>query len=74
VVPKGRVLGLAVSLSDTEWTTPNDTGATVDVDLAHSKLVLPATGGTVVAPSNSPELSVDITTPSRRPDLYQPLN
>ena len=73
VVPKGRVLGLAVNLSDS-WTTPNDTGATVDVDLAHSRLVLPATGGTVVAPRNDLNLEVDITTPTRRPDLHQPLN
>jgi X-Pro dipeptidyl-peptidase len=74
VVPKGRVLGLAVTLSDTEWTTPNDTGATVDVDLAHSRLVLPAIGGTVVAPRNDLALDVDITTPTRRPDLHHPLN
>jgi X-Pro dipeptidyl-peptidase len=73
IVPKGRVLGLAITLSDTEWTTPNDTGATIDVDLAHSRLNLPALGGSVVAPSNQPRLDVDVT-PTRRPDLHAPAN
>jgi X-Pro dipeptidyl-peptidase len=73
IVPKGRVLALAITLSDTEWTTPNDTGATIDVDLAHSRLNLPALGGNVVAPSNEPRLDVDVT-PTRRPDLHAPVN
>jgi X-Pro dipeptidyl-peptidase len=71
IVPKGRVLGLAITLSDTEWTTPNDTGATIDVDLAQSRLNLPALGGNVVAPSNELRLDVDVT-PTRRPDLHAP--
>jgi X-Pro dipeptidyl-peptidase len=73
IVPKGRVLGLAISLSDTQWTTPNDTGASVDVDLSRSHLNLPMTGGRVVAPSNNPTLDIDVrSTP--RPDLRSPLN
>lgn len=73
VIPKGRTLGLAVTLSDTEWTTPNDTGATVDIDLAHSKLNLPVTAGKVPAPSKIEPLDVDITTPTQRPNLHDPL-
>jgi X-Pro dipeptidyl-peptidase len=73
VIPKGRVLGLAVTLSDTEWTTPNDTGATIDIDLAHSDLMLPVTAGTVTAPSKTQSLQVRITSPSQRPDLHKPL-
>lgn len=73
IIPKGRVLGLAITLSDTEWTTPNDTGATVDLDLAHSRLNLPELGGKVVAPSNQPDLDVEVA-PSHRPELHAPVN
>ena len=75
VIPKGRILGLAVTLSDTEWTTPNDTGASIDIDLAHSKLNLPMTtgkSGKVSAPVKAQPIKVDITTPSERPDLHDP--
>lgn len=73
VIPKGRVLGLAVTLSDTEWTTPNDTGATIDIDLAGSRLNLPITVGRVSSPTaKAAPLEVTITTPSERPDLHDP--
>jgi X-Pro dipeptidyl-peptidase len=73
VIPKGRVLGLAVTLSDTEWTTPNETGATIDIDLAGSKLNLPITVGKVnPAAAQAAPLDVTITTPSERPDLHDP--
>jgi X-Pro dipeptidyl-peptidase len=73
VIPKGRVLGLAVTLSDTEWTTPNDTGASIDIDLANSKLNLPVTAGKVAAPAKVQPINVKITTPTERPDLHDPL-
>ena len=73
VIPKGRILGLAVTLSDTEWTTPNDTGATIDIDLAHSKLNLPVTAGKVPAPTKTEPFDVQITNPTERPDLHDPL-
>ncbi len=41
VLPAGRVLGLVLTLSDTEYTLPSSTGATVDVDLSRSRLTLP---------------------------------
>jgi X-Pro dipeptidyl-peptidase len=72
VIPKGRVLGLAVTLSDTEWTTPNDTGASIDIDLANSKLNLPITAGKVSPPARTQPIQVRITTPSERPDLHDP--
>jgi len=74
IIPKGRILGLAITLSDTEWTSPNDTGATIDIDLAGSKLNLPLTTGTVSAPTKPQPIDVDIKTPSQRPDLHDPTN
>jgi X-Pro dipeptidyl-peptidase len=74
VIPKGRVLGLAITLSDTEWTSPNDTGATIDIDLAGSKLNLPVTSGKIAAPTKLQPIAVDITTPTQRPDLHDPTN
>ncbi|MGH3880436.1 MAG: Xaa-Pro dipeptidyl-peptidase, partial [Actinophytocola sp.] len=41
VLPAGRVLGLVLTLSDSEFTVPTSTGATVDVDLGRSRLNLP---------------------------------
>ncbi len=73
LLPKGRILGLAISLSDTEWTSPNDTGASVDIDLAASHLNLPVMGGTIVAPSNNTTLDITVT-PTHRPSLYTPVN
>jgi len=43
VLPAGHVLGLVVTLTDNEFTTPLTTGATVDVDLGGSRLDLPIT-------------------------------
>ncbi|WP_222854134.1 Xaa-Pro dipeptidyl-peptidase [Fodinicola acaciae] len=44
VVKAGHVLGLVVTASDQEYTAPTTTGATVQVSLAGSYLLLPATG------------------------------
>lgn len=74
VIPRGHVLGLAITLSDTEWTTPNDTGASIDIDLANSRLSLPVTAGKVAAPAKVQPLQVRITKPTQRPDLRKPLN
>ena len=74
VIPAGRVLGLAVTLSDSGWTTPNDTGATIDIDLAGSTLNLPVTSGKITAPTKIQPIDVDITTPTQRPDLHDPKN
>jgi len=41
VLPAGRVLGLVLTLSDTQYTEPQTTGATVQVDLGRSRLGLP---------------------------------
>ncbi|HEY3005149.1 MAG TPA: Xaa-Pro dipeptidyl-peptidase, partial [Kribbellaceae bacterium] len=60
IIPKGRVIGLAISLSDTEWTSPNDTGASVDIDLAASHLNVPMTGGVIVAPSKNTTLDITV--------------
>jgi len=60
-VPSGHVLGLILTQSDNEYTTPNPTGATVKVDLAGSRLTLPVAGPGLPRPSSTPTVS---TTPS----------
>jgi X-Pro dipeptidyl-peptidase len=45
LIAKGHTLGVVLSLSDEENTTPNTTGATVTVDLSHSHVQLPVAGG-----------------------------
>lgn len=74
VIPKGRVLGLAVTLSDNEWTTPNNTGASIEIDVAQSRLDLPITTGTVPAPTKIEPINVEITNPTERPNLHAPFN
>ncbi|MDX2971125.1 Xaa-Pro dipeptidyl-peptidase [Kribbella solani] len=74
IIPKGRVVGLAITLSDPEWTTPNDTGATVDIDVSASKLNIPVTTGKLTAPTKLTPIDVDITTPTQRPNLHDPKN
>ncbi|MFD7153661.1 Xaa-Pro dipeptidyl-peptidase [Kribbella sp. NPDC059898] len=74
IIPKGHVVGLAITLSDTEWTTPNDTGATIDIDLSATKLNIPVTGGKITAPTNPQPIDVEITTPTQRPNLHDPKN
>jgi X-Pro dipeptidyl-peptidase len=44
LIARGHTLGVILSLSDEENTTPNTTGATVTVDLTHSSVTLPVTG------------------------------
>jgi X-Pro dipeptidyl-peptidase len=68
VLPAGRVLGLVLSLSDTQHTMPMSTGATVQVDLGRSRLGLPvslAPGATAL-----PDLTVapKVSAPVREPD------
>jgi len=62
-----------VTLSDGGWTAPNDTGATIDIDLANSNLNLPVTAGKVPAPAKVEPIDVTINTPTERPDLHDPL-
>jgi len=74
IIPKGRILGLAITLSDTEWTSPNDTGATIDIDVAASKLNIPVSSGHLTAPTKPQSIQVEITTPTQRPNLHDPKN
>ena len=50
-VPAGHTLGLILTQSDPEFTEAPDTGATVTVDLAASRLTLPVTGRTRLEPA-----------------------
>jgi X-Pro dipeptidyl-peptidase len=53
LVTRGHTLALALTLSDTEWTTPRSTGATISIDLSRSDLDLPAVGGIHVEPTDA---------------------
>jgi X-Pro dipeptidyl-peptidase len=44
VIPAGHTLGLVLGQSDPQFTVPDNQGATVEVDLAASRLNLPAAG------------------------------
>lgn len=50
-VPAGHTLGLVLTQSDPEFTEAPNTGATVTVDLAASRLILPVTGRATLAPA-----------------------
>jgi X-Pro dipeptidyl-peptidase len=60
LVAKGHTLALAITLSDTEWTTPRPTGATVLVDLGRSMLNLPVVGGIQLAAATTPLSSTHV--------------
>jgi X-Pro dipeptidyl-peptidase len=64
LIARGHTLALAITLSDTEWTTPNSTSATLDIDLARSELQLPAVGGLRLDPTGG---SLDRQTVHARP-------
>jgi X-Pro dipeptidyl-peptidase len=61
VLPAGRVLGLVLTVSDQQSTVPTSTGATVRIDLGHSRLGLPvslAPGATALAQTTvAPQVS-----------------
>jgi len=52
LITTGHTLALAITLSDTEWTTPSSTGATISIDLSRSGLDLPAVGGIHLEPTD----------------------
>jgi X-Pro dipeptidyl-peptidase len=57
ILAKGHQVGLAITLSDTEYTTPNSTGATVTIELAGSTLNLPVVGGIHLSPGTAPAVA-----------------
>ena len=54
LVAAGHVLGLVVTLSDREYTSPTTTGATATFDLTRSSLTLPVVGAGVPAATVAP--------------------
>jgi len=74
-IAAGHVLGLVLTQSDNEYTSPSPTGATVTVDLAQSRLVLPVVGppllpGIGIAPAvHTAATSVSVQS---RPDRRRP--
>jgi X-Pro dipeptidyl-peptidase len=82
VLPAGRVLGLVVSLTDSQFTEPSTTGATVEVDLGRSRLNLPISffgtrapaGGALAETATAPRVATDATPPEgpvRRFDRFR---
>ncbi|GAA1689277.1 Xaa-Pro dipeptidyl-peptidase [Fodinicola feengrottensis] len=72
ILVAGHTLGLILSLSDTEKTSPSSTGATVTVDLTGSSLSLPLVGTTVLQrPTTTPHLTA--VAPRTYPTRTRPL-
>ena len=77
LVPQGHVLGLILSQSDNEYTTPTPTGATVQVDLAGSTLSLPIAGWGLPLATTAPAVTAtqasvsaaNATVDHRRPEF-----
>ncbi|HZE48101.1 MAG TPA: Xaa-Pro dipeptidyl-peptidase [Jatrophihabitantaceae bacterium] len=67
LVPSGHVLGLVLTQSDNEYTTPTPTGATVKVDLSGSRLTLPIAGSGLPHATSAP--TVRTTTPAITPKV-----
>jgi X-Pro dipeptidyl-peptidase len=71
------VLGLVLSQSDNEYTTPTPTGATVQVDLAGSTLRLPIAGWGLPIATTAPAVTAtqasvsapDASVDHRRPEF-----
>jgi len=70
LVPSGHVLGLVLTQSDNEYTTPTPTGATVKVDLSGSRLTLPIAGSGLPHATSAPTApTVRTTTPDITPKV-----
>jgi X-Pro dipeptidyl-peptidase len=80
VLPAGRVLGLVLTLSDSQFTLPTSTGATVQIDLGRSRLGLPvaltpgatALTDTAVAPTVSAPTTQGVSAREADRDLRIP--
>ena len=64
IVRAGHVLGLVLQQSDTEYSSPSSTGATVRLDLRGSELTLPLAGGSLPSPG---AVAPRVTTAPARP-------
>ncbi len=67
----GHQIGLDITLSDTQYTTPNSTAATVTIDLSASTLSLPVVGGITLHAGTAPASvqAVAVTGPTARTAL-----
>ena len=74
VFQQGHVLGLVLTQSDNEYTTPSPTGATVQVDLAGSRLSLPIAGPGLPRASTAPAVHTETPklAPNARIDMRRP--
>jgi X-Pro dipeptidyl-peptidase len=74
LVQRGHVLGLVLTQSDNEYTTPTPTGATVHVDLAGSRLSLPIAGPGLPGAGTAPAVHTRAPTaaPRARIDMRRP--
>ncbi|PRY27693.1 X-Pro dipeptidyl-peptidase [Pseudosporangium ferrugineum] len=72
-VAAGHTLGLVLTQSDPEFTEAPNTGATVEVDLARSTLVLPVTGPATLKPTKGAPRTTNGLTAEVRPQRLLPL-
>ncbi len=73
-LPAGHVLGLILQASDNEYSTPQSTGATIDLDLRASSLTLPLAGA-LPTPSTTAPAVMTAPAPAAKlaPREFQPL-
>ncbi|MEV8506169.1 Xaa-Pro dipeptidyl-peptidase [Actinoplanes sp. NPDC051475] len=71
-VPAGHTLGLVLTQSDPEYTEAANTGATVEVDLARSTLVLPVAGPATLTPTSAAPRTRNGVTAENRPERLLP--
>ena len=73
-LPAGHVLGLILQASDTEYSTPRSTGATIRLDLRASSLTLPLAGALPTPSATAPTVTTAPAPAAKRaPREFQPL-
>ena len=74
LVPSGHVIGLVLTQSDNEYTSPTPSGATIKVDLSGSRLTLPIAGPGLPHATSAPVVSTSAPalTPKAQLDRRRP--
>jgi X-Pro dipeptidyl-peptidase len=72
-LPAGHVLGLILQASDNEYSTPQSTGATIQLDLRASSLNLPLAGRLPTPSATAPAVTTAPSPARLAPRQFQPL-
>ncbi len=72
-IAAGHVLGLILQASDNEYSTPQSTGATVELDLRGSSLTLPLVGRLPAPGATAPAVPTAAAPTRLAPQRFQPL-